>query len=337
MTKRKIFLTVLCSFIAVALITLALLVYVPRTTELNYDMQGFIISTDGQILEEFTFTIYGKEYDFILDRPGGSISYTGETLVKVERDAFIMYFDWDSDTISKNYTFGHYTGDYHPAQPQYVFGALDYYSGTTNSSHFGYGMLDLKNGAFCMYANDLVENAFIVGLTDPEDDPYALIDTFPKHHIILSELSPEKNGGTAISWDMNGTFVLSDGTTDAVNFTVDGYVYDNEDRIDVLDITLAFPDNFRYSVNTPDPSFVSMNQNCKDLPHLMICPTYVYDKQTNSSVWSYLAFDLEKEYVVLMIENAPNCYLVASVDPSVAHTELLEHFADFIESYSLDQ
>ena len=337
MTKRKIFLTVLCSFITVALITLALLVYVPRTTELNYDMQGFIISTDGQILEEFTFTIYGKEYDFILDRPGGSISHIGETLEKVERDAFIMYFDWDSDTISKNYTFGHYTGDYHPAQPQYVFGALDYYSGTTNSFHFGYGMLDLKNGAFCMYANDLVENAFIVGLTDPEGDPHAVIDTFLKHHKIPSELSPEENGGKPLSWDLNGTFVLSDGTTEPVSVSINGYINDTPDDLDELYITIELPNNFRYSVNTPDPSFVSMNQNYNDLPHLMICPTYVYDKQTNSSVWSYLAFDLEKEYVVLMIENAPNCYLVASVDPSVAHTELLKHFADFMESYGFDQ
>lgn len=181
MKKRiKLILGITLSLVLVALLLLAAMTYIPQTRELRYEMNGFIISPDGQIMEEFTFTIYGKEYDFIIDRPGGVISHTGETLVKVERDAFIMYFDWDSATISKNYTFGHYTGDYHPTDSQYVFGMLDYYCGNTNSSHFESGMLDLENGAFCMYADDLVEKAFIVGVSDPDTDPMAVLEPYLK-------------------------------------------------------------------------------------------------------------------------------------------------------------
>lgn len=180
MKKLKVLFVILCSVVAVALIVMAALVYIPRTRTLDYDMHGYILQPNGQIVEQFTFTVTGKEYDFIIDRPGGVIRHTGETLVKVERDAFIMYFDWDSATISKNYTFGHYTGDYHPTHPRYVFGTLDYYCGTTNSSHFESGMLDLEDGAFCMYAEDLIENAFIVGVSDPHTDPTAVLEPYLK-------------------------------------------------------------------------------------------------------------------------------------------------------------
>ena len=196
-------------------------------------------------------------------------------------------------------------------------------------------MFNQESGALCLYADNL--NAFIVGISNPDTTPLAVLESYLKIVKNPAEPSPTENNGTAISWDMNGTFVLSDSTAEPVSFSIDGYINDTQDDLDELYITIEFPDNFRYLDTPPDPCYVSMNQKANDLPHLMICPTYIYDKQTNSAVWSYYAFDLENEYIVLMIENAPNCYLVASTDPSVAHTELLKHFADFRESYGFDQ
>ena len=335
MTKWKRVFTIACSVIAVTLIVLAVLVYVPRTTELDYDMRGFIISPDGEVLEEFPFTMYGKEYNFIIDRPGGGVRFTGGQEHHVTRDAFVLRFDWGDASFAPNCKL-EYMLDFHRRENTQMFTVLDYYDPTTNESYSEGGLLDLEDKTLCIYADHLVDDAFIVGLTDPEGDPHAVIDTFLKHRKIPSEFSPEENGGKPLSWDLNGTFVLSGCTTDAVNFTVDGYVYDNEDRIDVLDITLAFPDNFRYTMSSSNLAFTSVNQKNNDLPHLMIFSTAVLDKQTYSYAFTYFAFDLEKKYIAVMFESTPDCYLVASADPSVAHTELLKHFADFMESYSLD-
>lgn len=179
---------ILCSVVAV-LILLAALTYILRTKTLDYDLYGYIIRPDGQILEEFTFTITGKEYDFIIDPPGGTIGFSGEKLTQLERDAFILYFDWNSPTLTKNYSSGHYDGDYHPTEPRYVLGTLSYYSGTTNLYHRETGMLDLENGAFCMYADDLIENAFIVGVSDPDADPMAALEPYLKY-VKIPDLQP---------------------------------------------------------------------------------------------------------------------------------------------------
>ncbi len=151
------------------------------------------------------------------------------------------------------------------------------------------------------------------------------------------DTTPEIQTPYPMNWQLHGAWILADGTTEAVSFTVNGHVYDTQDDIDSLDITIAFPDSFRYSANTPEPSYVSMNQKYNDLPHLMICPHFVYEKRTNSAVWSYFALDFEKQYMVMLVEGRPNCYLVASADPSVEHTALLKHFADFIESYDFNR
>ncbi len=176
---KKVVGIILCSVVAVLLL-LAALTYIPRTKMLEYDLHGYIIRPDGQILEEFTFTITGKEYDFIIDPPGSTISFQGENLIQLERDAFILYFDWNYDAITKKYTFGNFDGDYHPTEPRYVLGTLCYYSGATNSSHYETGVLDLENGAFCMYADDLIGDAFIVGMSDPDSDPMTVLESYLK-------------------------------------------------------------------------------------------------------------------------------------------------------------
>ena len=334
MSKQiKIILGITLSLVLVALFVLANLVYNPRTRDLRYEMNGFIISPEGEILEEFPFIMHGKEYDFVIDRPGGGISFAGDQEHHVTKDAFVLRFDWGDASFSPNCMYAHMVDAFRRTDTQ-MFTTLDYYDPTMNQSQVA-GMLDLDDETLCIYADHLVDNAFIVGLTDPEGDPHAVIDTFLKHNRIPSEMSPEENGGKPISWDLNGTFVLSDGTTDDVDFTINGYIYDNEDRIDVLDITIAFPDSFRYMISPSNLAFTSVNQSNNDLPHLMICSDAVFDNQTHSYAFTYFAFDLEKKYIAVMFESTPDCYLVASADSSADYSDLLEYFADFIESYAL--
>lgn len=135
----------------------------------------------------------------------------------------------------------------------------------------------------------------------------------------------------ALNWQLHGTWISADGTTESVPFSIWGYIQDTPDDLDALYITIDLPDDFRYSIGTPTPSFVSMNQKADYFPHLMIFHGFAYDKPANSSDSTQIALDLEKEYAVITFETAPDCYLVAATAPSVDHTELLRYFSDLIK------
>ena len=166
----------LWSLVAV-LILLAVLTYVPITRTLHYDMHGFIVRPDGEILEEFDFTITGKDYNFIIDPPGGLISFGGDELAELERDAIVLYFDWGTSSIAKKGISGHFTDYVHPTDTQ-ILGALNYFDPSSNSYELDSGMFDSENGNFCVYTDVLAYNAFIVGVSDPDADPVTVIDGY---------------------------------------------------------------------------------------------------------------------------------------------------------------
>lgn len=166
----------LWSLVAV-LILLAVLTYVPITRTLHYDMQGFIVRPDGEILEEFDFTITGKDYNFIIDPPGGLISFGGNELAVLERDAIVLYFDWGSSSIAKKGISGHFTDDYRHTDTQ-MHGMLSYYDPSSNSYEWDPGMFDTNSGNFCVYTDVLADNAFIVGVSDPDVDPMTVVDGY---------------------------------------------------------------------------------------------------------------------------------------------------------------
>lgn len=177
LTEYKKPICIVLSAIVVILVVLALLTYVPIIKTTRYDMRGFIVRADGEILEEFDFTITGKDYNFVIDPPGGSISFSGNKLVEVERDAFVLYFDWGTSSIAKKGISGHFTDYVHPTGTQ-ILGALDYFDPNSNSYELDSGMFDSENGSFCVYTDVLADNAFIIGVSDPDADPMTVIDGY---------------------------------------------------------------------------------------------------------------------------------------------------------------
>lgn len=178
MAKWKIFLSILCSFVAGALTLLAVLVYVPRTTELDYDMRGFIISADGEILEEFTMSATGKEYDFIFDRPYGEVTFTGNTPERVQRETLYLDIDWSSSTMLKDTASGLFTKDFTIPHTQFILGDFLSYSSATEKMEREYGIFDSKNGVLYLYADELAEGVFILGITDPDADPLDVLKAY---------------------------------------------------------------------------------------------------------------------------------------------------------------
>ena len=173
--KKPIRIT-LWSLVAI-LVLLAVLTYAPITRTLHYDMRGFIVRADGEILEEFDFIITGKDYNFIIDPPGGEISFSGDRLTTLERDAVVLTFDWGTSSVAKKGISGHFTDYVHPTDTQ-ILGALNYFDPSSNSYELDSGMFDSENEFFCIYSDVLADNAFIVGVSYPETDPMTVVDGY---------------------------------------------------------------------------------------------------------------------------------------------------------------
>ena len=138
---------------------------------------------------------------------------------------------------------------------------------------------------------------------------------------------------TKISMNTVATFVHADGTTEAVDFAIDGYIIDTEYEQDELFIEFTFSDDFRYYIPTSEPSFLSFNQKYYKSPHLMIATSFAYDKQINDICDCYFALDLEKKYYIVLFGNSPDCYLVASQEGDQDYQQLITYFSKFIDSY----
>lgn len=168
--------------------------------------------------------------------------------------------------------------------------------------------------------------------------PLAGCVSTPETQTSATTTAAATDGIRTLNWQLYGTWISADGTTNSVPFSIDGYIQKTPDDLNELHIVIDLPDDFRYIIGTPTPSFISMNQKYNHFPHLMLFNGFTYDKHTNSSVWTSFALDLEKEYAAIMIENAPNryCYSVASTDPDADPKDLLAYFEDFFQSFDRD-
>lgn len=188
MAKWKLFLAIICALIAGGLILLAVLVYFPRTTELEYPMRGFVISADGEILEEFTMRAAGEEYDFILDRPNGKVSFVGNTPERVAKDTLYLDIDWSSSTILKDTTPGLFTRDFTIPHRPVMVGDILYASSATGMMEREYGIFDSQRGVFYMHADTLADDVFIIGITDPDTDPLVVLKSYQSVEASLQRL-----------------------------------------------------------------------------------------------------------------------------------------------------
>lgn len=176
MRKRIIRSVVLAAVLAA--IVLAVLVYVPRTQTTKYEMKGYIVSLDGKVLDEFPLLISVKEYDFVIDRKDGDFSISGNK-VMAERDGIAMKIHWDYSQITEKYSDHTFIAIRYPESEGYLYSVISFYDPDLNAYNSEKpGLLDLEKGTFCLYATTLVEEAFIVGVTDPNGDLAQVIDHY---------------------------------------------------------------------------------------------------------------------------------------------------------------
>ena len=329
LTEYKKPICIVLSAIVIILVVLALLTYVPITKTTRYDMRGFIVRADGEILEEFDFTITGKDYNFIIDPPGGSISFSGNKLVEVERDAFVLYFDWGTSSIAKRCYLGHFTDSFRITDTK-MLGTLMYHDPIANSSEFDSGIFDAKYGTFCIYTDVLASNAFIVGTADPQVAPDALIKSY-KHHFG----DPTIDKLQKIDWAMTGAMGSGSGEVlRSCNLSISGEITLGKNGKDQLDLNIRFPKLFEYWYDGP-AVYTSQSRKYFNTPY-PVCPSYAYNRDTNAPDYSVLALCPEKEYAIFNWDDGKDQYLVASTDPNTTPQEILSYFETYIEKFVID-
>lgn len=149
-----------------------------------------------------------------------------------------------------------------------------------------------------------------------------------------SESLPTSNPG--IYWEMTGTFVYANGTSLERAISITGNIYTAQNEENKLDIEIETGAEFLYLFNKPESHYSSSNQKNDDLSHLMICPTYTYNKQTNESTMTFFALDMEKEYFIALFADMPDCYYVAATNENITQEQLVTYFSEFIDAYSTD-
>ena len=152
-------------------------------------MRGFVISADGEILEEFTMRAAGKEYDFILDRPNGEISFIGNTPKEVTKDSYYLDIDWSSSTILSSNSSGLFTRDFTIPNRQVVVGDILYASSATGMTEREYGIFDSQRGVFYMHADTLADDVFIIGITNPNTNPSTVLKAYQNMEGLLQQLA----------------------------------------------------------------------------------------------------------------------------------------------------
>ena len=138
--------------------------------------------------------------------------------------------------------------------------------------------------------------------------------------------------GEKVIWDMTGAFINADGTEEAITVSISGKIIEDENGYYTVYGHIDLPLGYPYMLGDTQGAMISMNQKNDHLSHLMLFNSYVYHAPSNMPVFMYFGLDLENESLIMLFENAPNCYLVASRDSSVGTQQLLAHFKDFIDS-----
>lgn len=313
-SHKKICLAI-CGVLVLILLIGALLYFVPQSTRVSQTLNATKLDKDGNIIgmneialqgsfkdywfRESTLELYVAPFGTLKSIKIGDDNRGNTTTVPIAFDEFytLTYMAWDTSK-----------GDS-------VFGTI------TMSQDFEY---------WVFYVHDDAQPIYYVASASGEHTSEEIVQYFKG--LAPGYVSPNKT--TEINWKMNGTFVYADGTAEEADISIIGDIYTAQNEEIKLNIDVTTCEEFSYLFSKPESHYSSFNQKNNDLPYLIICPTYTYNKQTNESTMTFFALDVEKEYFIALFEDMPNCYYVAAAKEDVTHEQLVTYFSDFVESYS---
>lgn len=337
-TKEVLF--VLLVLIILFSLVLTGLSYIPKSsTPFSVTLNAIKITDPGLPVDTLPITIEGNYKEFFqIGR-----SYKADQVV-LNISSFDGFTDFESqgkesspnavgkiDSPEYGYILYYATKDGKPYYATINF-SKDFQYWLINIS--SYDALQRKSTTYAYYAcstnpNDSLEEIqshfSIKDFSKAWDDSKPEIDSKPVTEI------------THIDWDMHGTFLNTDGTTRPVDFLVTGTITTTKEAPNHnLKLQIYLPDDFTYRMVCPTTGFSSWNQQNHEMVDLYICQGNAVNKDappTKTTVFSYFALDVEMEYFVLMFQDAPGCYLVASTGDT-SRQALLTYFQNFTQTYS---
>ena len=141
------------------------------------------------------------------------------------------------------------------------------------------------------------------------------------------------NKTTRIEYYMNAALVNSDGAViDTFALTIDGTVREKESSC-YLDLAFNLPEDFRYSFDNADPNGYICIEHLAFTPGDFVTCGYTDDRLEVGSAWTVWAINTEKEYFVAYWGEDFGQFLVASTNPDVNPSDILDHFQEFLNLY----
>lgn len=309
---KKVLVVIATIIVSISLI-IALIICIPQHIKIAQTLNAIQLDKDGNIIgtEEIAMQGVFRDYRFNGDTLELSISPFG-TLKSVT-----LANDNSENTHTIPVAFDKFYS--------FTFTAWD-----TSKDDSAFGSItvsqDFEYWTFCVNCNN--ELVYYVASSSNEHTVEEIVQYF-------RGIAPGYVSDTETNWEMNGMFVRADGAVEEMNISVTGNIYTAENENVKLDIEIQGAE-FPYLFSKPDAGYSSSNQKNNDLPHLVICPTYAYNKQTNQSTRTFFTLSMEEEYFIVLFADMPDCYYVAATDENVTHEQLLEYFADYIDAYSED-
>lgn len=267
-------------------------------------MFGAELSQEGTVISEFEFTLSGQ----ILGNAGPGTS----RIIRLNPFALgglFVNLD-DSSLLSCNLTDAGYSATWTPYRSdleQYTILQMELNG-------------DLRSCAFSLSGT---QERWFIASADPDYDIDQLLIRY------CDTLTPVP---ADINWPMYGLWVTRDGQPqEEMQFSIIGSVQQNQDASDKLSLNIIFPDECAYSYDS-SVDFVSSSRQHLDVEYY-VCPGYCFNERTAELVWSFLALSEETGFAIFYMEDNPDSYLVASLDPDTDPQVILEYFQAFFEVY----
>ena len=151
-----------------------------------------------------------------------------------------------------------------------------------------------------------------------------------------SKTTPTSKSETQeLDWTMHGVY-FREGSNNAedIAFSVKGSIYEPADEAAVLELVIALPDDFRYSLEAYNTTQYRSDGKVYNVSYHMWIEL-MYDRNIQSPIAVFCGLDEEKQFMIIQwISDGENQYILASADPSVSTEEIQEHFHVFLDRYS---
>lgn len=280
----------------------------PEYTQIDWDMQGTLVTTDGQVLETLAFSLSGKiEKD------------------PQERDTLRLNITLPEDfdyMISEEPTVFYSAAEAVESVPYYICGET--YCLNRDSSAMTLVELALsEQQEFVILYFQETPGTFLVASTNKAVTPQQILgyfDFFVKQQDNLQK----------VDWDLQGALITENGEVKKyVSFSIYGTLPQEYEVGEAVqsDLEIIWPDDFKIA-NEGQQTYFGYADDWNGSP-LFCYAGYCINAQQQSSCKQQIYICPQEQFVIFEWGNNQDDYLIASTDPNADLAALFAEFREF--------